>query len=501
MRQVGESILLPVARGTVIAAVVISPWLFGSAEPWAYLLMCLLAGVGLAAWLLTVVSNPKPGLRASMVTLALLALLAFGCVQMLPLPHSVARFISPLSVEAQARRVESYEKMAAEEFLPPELRNESGAVSISAAPAATRRSLYLLVAYIGVFLVMANTFTEWSHIRRAATAIVVSVFLMVVIGVMHKSTGSRDIFWFHTPRFGGSIFGPFTNRNHFAGHVNMAFGLTLGLLLVASRASDARKFSNWRDRAAWFSTRRGSRIALLGFAAALMGAAVCITLSRGGIAGLAASVGVVGVVAALRGAARSRGRVIVGVGLLIITAVIWLGWEPVVARLGTLSEVMSEDVTNNTRIVAARDTLVMFSKQPVAGCGFGGFQHVFPRFESNAPERMREWKRWTHTHNDYVQLIAEAGVTGTLLACLASVFLVRDIRRNFSIASHKGRLMVGGAAVGLLAIALHSLVDFGLHKPGNGFLFAALCGIAVAAVHLRPDVRKVAKIQGMGHES
>ncbi|GAH84734.1 unnamed protein product, partial [marine sediment metagenome] len=149
---------------------VLSPWLFGSAEPWAYLLICMLVGVGVAAWLLALVSDPQAGLRAPLLTLALGALLAFVLLQLLPLPSGLVKVVSPLSAEAQLTRIQLFEEIGAGEFLPSDLKDNARWATISASAAATRRSFYLLAAYVGVFLVMANAFTEWAQLRRAATA-------------------------------------------------------------------------------------------------------------------------------------------------------------------------------------------------------------------------------------------------------------------------------------------------------------------------------------------
>jgi hypothetical protein len=43
-----------------------------------------------------------------------------------------------------------------------------------------------------------------------------------------------------------------------------------------------------------------------------------------------------------------------------------------------------------------------------------------------------------------------------------------------------------GAAVGLVAVALQELVEFSLQMPGNAFLFAVLCAIAL---HRSPSHR------------
>ncbi len=50
------------ARTGAVLAVALSPYLFGSAEPWAYLTVCLIAGLSLAAWLasLTMGAAPRP---------------------------------------------------------------------------------------------------------------------------------------------------------------------------------------------------------------------------------------------------------------------------------------------------------------------------------------------------------------------------------------------------------------------------------------------------------
>jgi O-antigen ligase len=481
MRHIREK-LQGLSRGAVVAGVLLSPWLFASAEPWAYLLVSLLVGVGVAAWLLSLLYDPETHLRAPGLTLALVVLSALVFLQTIPLPASVVRVLSPLSAHAQEARVQAFRETAATEFLPAGVKESPGWAALSASPRATRRSFYLFAAYVGAFLVLANTITERAHLRQAASAIVISSFVMAVFALVQKFSGTQDIYWFHTPRFGGSIFGPFTNRNHYAAHMSMAFSLSLGLLLALSRVPEFRALRTWRERLAWLSTGKASRITLTGFAAALMGASVCVTLSRGGITSLAAALGVIGVLVALRSTVPNRGRVVATVALLVVVAVVWLGWQPVVERLGTLAEV-ARDPMFDSRYAATRDTLRIFAAAPAFGCGFGSFQYVFPRFESPGIQ----FGRWLHAHNDWVQLLAEGGIVGAFLVLLSALLFVRTVIGEFSKASAEGRLFAVGPAVGLAAIALHSFVDYSLHKPANAWLLAALCGMVVGAVHLRND--------------
>jgi O-antigen ligase len=473
----------------VLAAVVVSPWLFGSAEPWAYLLMCLLVAVGLAAWLLSLVRDVRPRVRAIGLTASLAGLLAFVGLQALPLPYGLARALSPAPAAVQSARVEAFSQAGLPEFLPPGLQDTHDAAAISASAAATERSFYLLAAYVGAFLALANTLTSWQQTRRAAAVIAMSGFVMAVFGLAQKFSGTSDIYWFHTPRFGGDIFGPFTNRNHFAAYTNMTLGVTLGLLMASSRAPSFQALTTLREKVAWLSTSKGGPMALLAFGAALMAAAVCVSLSRGGISSLAASLGIAGGAAALtsKDALHKRGRIVGAVGLLTVAAVLWLGWQPVVGRLGTLVQV-AKDPLGNSRATATLDTVRMFCAAPVLGSGFGTFQHVFPVFQSPSIQ----FGRWPHAHNDYAQLLAEGGVVGALLALLAGCLFVAAVWRRFAQATAEARLLVAGLAVGILALAVHSLFDFSLHKPAVALLLAALCGMSVAAVHLPARARAAA---------
>ncbi|MHC4789209.1 MAG: O-antigen ligase family protein [Planctomycetota bacterium] len=474
-----------IARGSVLAAAIISPWLFGSAEPWAYLLICILVGVGGAAWLVDLIGSSHPTLRAPRLTAALIGLLALVAFQMVPLPSPLVHALSPGSAQAQLARQELFRRAEMEEFTPVDVRERPGLAVMSASGAATRRSFYLLAAYVIAFLVLSNTVTNWDHLRRAAAAIGAAAFAMVVVALMQKFSGTRNIFWFHEPRFGGDIFGPFTNRNHFAAHINMTLGLVLGLLIVSARTPGSLNLRTWREKVAWLSTARAGQMALLLFATVLMAASVCVTLSRAGMASLVVALGIVGAVATARKALPRPARIFGAICLLILAAVTWLGWRPVVQRLGTLAEVAQRPL-GTARLTASVDALRVFGAWPLFGCGFGSFQHVFPIFQSPSIQ----FGRWLHAHNDYAQVLAEGGLIGALLVVLAAYLFADLVVGRFRRAPATGRLMTAGMSVGLLAIGLHSLFDYGLHKPANALLLATVCGLSVAAVHLRGKGRR-----------
>ena len=466
------------ARWPVTAAVLISPWCFGSADPWAYLLMGQLAAIGTALWLFSLVSSRDPVWRVRGLTAALLALLAVTAVQVLPLPPSVAGLLNPTVAAARQAGLRTLAETGLDESVDG-APAPYGGHALSASPAATQRGLGLLIAYVGVFLVMANTCRRWRHIKQVATLLVLSGFLMALIAIVHRFSGSREIFWFHTPRHGGNVFGPFSNRNHFAAHLNMLFGLSLGLFLAASRIGQELAPGSWRERLAWLSTKRASRIALSAFAAVLLGGAACLSLSRGAMAGLALSLGLLALAAGFAFREDRHVRITVGaVFLLVAAGVIWLGWRDIVARLGSLAAVAA-DPFGDFRYVVTADTLNIFGACPLWGCGFGAFRHVFPMFQQPG----LQW-RWLHAHNEWAQLLAEGGMVGAFVFLLIVALWARTLVRRLRGGRREAVLFVFGTAVGIVALGLHSVVDYSLRKPANAFLLAAVAGLCVAAAHL-----------------
>jgi len=470
--------LQAIARATVLGAVVFSPWLIGSAEPWAYLLVSYLVAAGVGAWLLSLVCAEQPKVRAPLLTLALVVLLCFVAFQMLPLPDGVVQGLSPLAAEAQSARHELFSATGMDAFLGADAAAGAGLATLSASAAATRTSFWLLAVYIGAFLVLANTLTDWRQLGRAAGVVVVSSGLMVVFALVQKFSGATELYWFHRPRFGGRIFGPFTNRNHFASHIIMAFGVAVGLLLMLLRKAKGPVRPTWRNRLGWLATREASLILLVGFAALLMAATVFATLSRGAVVSLIVAAVVMGTVLAASRAAPRMGRVLAVGAVLVVVVAAWLAWGPLVDRLGTLGDV-ARDPLHNPRTLATADTLRIFDSSPLLGCGFGSFQHVFPMFQSPAIDS----GRWLHAHNDYAELLAEGGLVGTGLVIAVAVIFALTLRTRLPKVSTRTKLFVAGLGVGLVAVALHSLVDYSLHKPANALFLAAVGAMAISAAH------------------
>jgi hypothetical protein len=97
--------------------------------------------------------------------------------------------------------------------------------------------------------------------------------------IIQKPLFTGKIYGFWTPEAGRNAFGPFVNKNHFAGWMMMALPVTLGLLSgtvargMRHSAPRAAK-PTFRDRVLWLASPDASRLVLLAGAATEESAAV-----------------------------------------------------------------------------------------------------------------------------------------------------------------------------------------------------------------------------------
>ena len=182
----------------------------------------------------------------------------------------------------------------------------------------------MLAALLVFFLGLLKAFSRYSAVHVGKALVVLGVVLAVV-GIVQKAvlggdvyTGMR-IYGFWQPRYAlVTPFGPFVNKNHYAGWMTMAIPLTLGVIggVLASSARYVR--GDARRQMLWFSTREGGQFLLLGFSALVMTAAAFMTLSRSGIGALLVTVPLIGVVATAGHASRPVRVAITSVLVLLL---------------------------------------------------------------------------------------------------------------------------------------------------------------------------------------
>jgi O-antigen ligase len=318
---------------------------------------------------------------------------------------------------------------------------------------STRTEFLLLLSDLILLFLAVQVFRTLQDWRGFVWFGMVLGFLVSIFGILQHLTFNGKLYWFREMHYGGIPFGPYVNRNHFAGFVELILPLAL-VPLVLGRV-------------------RRERWLLVGLFAVVPIGALFLSVSRGGIVSFGVELAVLALVMIRR---RTRGKQLfagAAVLLLALSMVYWLGVGQLLQRFSSLQ---SLEVTAGKRASMRRDTWQIFLHHPLAGTGLGTLQIVYPPYES-----LYDGKIVNHTHNDYLEALAETGILGGLCCAWFLAVLFRESLRRLRQLNNSfaGTLQLSGlvASTGFL---VHSLVDFNLHIPSNAFLFFLMAHLAAS---------------------
>lgn len=319
----------------------------------------------------------------------------------------------------------------------------------------TRMELQLLLADILLLFLAAQSFRTLEDWRSFVWFVMSFGFLVAIFGILQHLTFNGKLYWFREMHFGGIPFGPYVNRNHFAGFMELVIPISLVPLVLGKVR---------RER--WF---------LVSLFAVVPIGALFLSASRGGLVSLAVEVGVLVVWLILR---RTVGRHLLSGGAVLLLAflmVSWLGAQQLVERFSSLQ---SLEVTGGKRASMRADTWRIFLDHPWTGTGLGTLQIVFPAYET-----LYDGKVVNHTHNDYLEALAETGIAGGL-CCLwfLGVLFFDSLRRLSQPNGAFATTLQLSAFVACLGLLTHSLVDFNLHIPANLLLFFLMANLATSEI-------------------
>lgn len=425
---------------------------FGSVYPWAYAPLlastAVLGGIG-------VLRGRGPLPQSLLAALALLA--AAAAVQLMPLDAGIVSAISPAALALHRQRDLSAAIGA------------RGSFPLSIDPQQTVLGVTFLVILGTMLLGTARMLSRDSARVLAAGLAAVGVALSI-FGIAQAATFNGRIYGVWPLIQGGAPFGPFVNRNHFAGWVLMVLPLTIGLLASIVSSGIAGVPPEWRSRVLWLSTARANQVILAGFAVLVMSLALALTMSRSGITAMAGAMAFASWMMIRRHAEGSR-RYVVPLYLASVGAIalMWAGVDRIAARFVT-----SATVDIDGRRAIWLDTWRMIGDFWLTGTGLNTFGTAALHYQT-----LLERSHMREAHNDYLQLAAEGGLLACIPALAAIVFLTIGIRARLR--SDVGSIwwIRVGAVTGLLAAATQSLVEFSLQMPANAALFAVMCGIAL----------------------
>jgi putative inorganic carbon (HCO3(-)) transporter len=359
--------------------------------------------------------------------------------------------------------------------------------AISADPYQTRLFALWLVALTLAGVMLTRYACTEKRMRVVINVIVCVAVASAIFGILRQTTQ-------HAAGFGLPLllpstgYGQFINYNHFAYLMEMALGLILGLVLAGG-----------------IKRQQG----LIYFAALLpLWTGLVLCGSRGGLIAMMAQV----LVAALlfHGVKQRREShethsqllritrwlpvritLIVALVLGVALGTLLLGGDRLATRIEVSRDQLNADTTalrlGVSRSEVWKATWKMFMAHPVLGVGMNGYWAAIPAFHDASGSMTPQ-----EAHNDYLELLASGGLVGVAIAGWFVVVVLKRTRANLASTSRFRRAACFGAVIGITGVAVHSLVDFGLHTIVNALVFTTLIVIATSRARWENASHKIA---------
>ena len=366
---------------------------------------------------------------------------------------------------------------------------------VTLAPEATRRGITFVLAFLLLHQSAAAAFAHSPARRRFRKMLAWLGAALALVALAQLASGTRLAYGFFESLEGGLPYGPFINRNHFAGYMLLVLPIALGLLADAWRAYTRRvgEGPNARRALVGLQTREGTRLVYAALPPLLGIGALLASTSRGGILAFGAALGIAAV------GVRARKGTPAWAAALVFAAVAltWFGLE----RLEVRFLRASDDAPGRT--VVWRESLeAMHGSRWTTGYGFNAYAEALSRVPAwRLPAGATPWPEavaarlvagerlgyrapgdlpglawYREAHSDWVQLLVETGVPGLVVGLWAALAALAAARRD------------PWLFAALAGVLMHAFVDFDLQIPAIPALFVVLAAGANGRANGRGQV-------------
>lgn len=457
--------MLKTVYGIFLFLLIFCPLAFGTTEQWSLTIMEALSPLALLLFLLHLRANKgiyyqTPGLTP------LLILLGYILVQLIPLPAAVVKLISPATFALYNNTIGLLEPV--------------NWMALSINKKATLLEFFRYLAYAGFYILTVQLLSHKEQLQRTVIVITFFAAILSFVAILQLFTAGDNIYWLRYVPANAMIVGPYVCHNHYAGLMEMIVPLVVALFFhyqpqIVYKATMRQRIAEI------FSQERTGKYILLGFSALLIITSIFVSLSRGGM--ISASLSLIFLLFMLKkseGAKGKRGRVFVIVAIaMVVLSVSWFGWDNIISRFEKLET--AEGGLYEARLDFWKDSAGIVKDFPVTGSGFGTFMDIYKGYRTYPGQTTLK-----NAHNDYLELLTDGGIIAFLLAAwfvgsvlVVSIKTIGKRREKYSI------YLFWASIAGILAILIHSVVDFNFHIGANGLYFFFLLGLAVSSSHTR----------------
>src|ERR1700687_911129 len=181
---------------------------------------------------------------------------------------------------------------------------------ITAYPFLTRIELLKYTALLALFFLCVQSFRTLEHWHGFVWFLLILGFSVSLFAILQHFTFNGKLYWVRELRYGGIPFGPYVNRNHFAGLMELLIPPGLAILVLRAERRD--------------------QLPLMALLTLLPIGALFLSASRGGIISLVAEGGFLAILIASR---RREKKVLFAAALILTLAAVLVSWLGIGAAL------------------------------------------------------------------------------------------------------------------------------------------------------------------------
>jgi len=461
-------------RWSVLFLLVFSPFAFGSVQRWAYTIIEVIVLFNLFLWIVKSISTKRIELPKLPFLIPIFIFLTYICFQIIPLSPRILTSLSP-----ETDKLYSWSQPRNYGYSDIRDKQESGNKaygSLSIHPHGTIQETVKLITYLMIFLITIKTFASVKGINNLLWVLVTMGFCISAFAIIQKTTWNGMAFWFIRLTDGKIPFGPYINRNNFAGFIGMIIPISIGMLQseLSKNEKDIRNSIVVFRILNYFEQRCGKILVLLTMIS-VMGVSLFMSLSRGGIFSFLIAVIAFYILMFVKGIRHRIKLPLIFLALIILFVVAWFGHTPVWNRIESF---MSPEIFSS-RVPLWKNSIVILADYPIFGTGLGTFKLIFTQFQALAPN-----VQFLYLENEYLQLLIETGIVGAGIAASIIIVFAMYARRKFK---NLGRARNIPIACGLISSCVFFLVNgvvgFDFHIPANALYFSIITGALVLVLN------------------
>lgn len=313
----------------------------------------------------------------------------------------------------------------------------STATSVS--PFLSAQNLIVSLVSMALYFVIINTIKTKEELDKAIKIFIVTAFFMSCYGILQYFTlGTTSKAWVDVelnPDLRTRVIGTFGNPNVFAEYLEHILPASIALIFV---------YKKWMNKA------------IAALLAMVMFVCLLLTSSRGAWLGFAAAMSLFTIL-----------KLFKYIPLFLTGGILSIPLAPkvIIQRISTIGNI--KDSSNEYRTYIWEGTIKMIRDFWVTGVGYGywAFKNTFYEYS------IKGTKTW-HSHNMYLEIMAEMGIFGLLtFAWFVISLFIHSIKFILKTKDKYLSYVSAGLLAGFLSIMVHGVAEHILYMPKSVIMF------------------------------